>query len=185
MPSSGPNSPSSGASVAGIGSRTWDNPSRVTSSDNSSAGVTTSASNGASEWLVATGFGFSIPAGSTIDGIYVEWERNAQYDEAGRYWYDNGIRIVKGGTVQSTDKSSASSWPTTDAYAGYGGASDLWGTTWTVADINGSGFGAALSVYTIYAFSASAGVDHCRITVYYTEAGGNRRRRTITTSSGG
>jgi hypothetical protein len=37
----------------------------------------------------------------------------------------------------------------------YGGATDLWGTTWSVADVNSTGFGAALSV----AYVSTAGND--------------------------
>jgi hypothetical protein len=58
---------------------------------------------------------------------------------------DNAVRIVKGGSIGATDKSSVDAWPSTEASASYGGSSDLWGETWEASDINGSGFGLAIS----------------------------------------
>lgn len=138
MASSGPNSPSSASSVS-LGFNVWSSPGNVTASDNTR---TTALCNSGSitHYLQATGFGFAVPTGATIDGIVVEWERGATNVA------DYASRIVKGGSVGSTDKSGGT-WPTSDAYASYGGASDLWGTTWTPADINASNFGAARHHY--------------------------------------
>lgn len=80
---------------------------------------------------------------------------------------DNRVRIVKGGTIGSTDKASASEWPTSDAYATYGADDDLWGETWTVADINSTGFGVAISALGLG--SGTASIDHIRVTVYFLE----------------
>jgi hypothetical protein len=51
----------------------------------------------------------------------------------------------------------------------YGSSTDLWGTTWTPADINAAGFGAALAVTEISSRGANetAHVDHITITVHY------------------
>jgi hypothetical protein len=81
---------------------------------------------------------------------------------------DSRVRIVKGGTIGSTDKASGSEWPTTDTYATYGADDDLWGETWTVSDINSSGFGVAISARGL-ASGGTASIDHIRITVYYLE----------------
>jgi len=59
--------------------------------------------------------------------------------------YDDKVRIIKGGVVGSTDRASGSAWPGTLTYSTYGSSSDLWGETWTVADINSSSFGVAIS----------------------------------------
>ena len=53
--------------------------------------------------------------------------------------------------------------------AGYGTTSDLWGTTWTPADINASNFGVALSANSSgTGATRTASVDYIQITVTYT-----------------
>ncbi len=52
-----------------------------------------------------------------------------------------------------------------DATVTYGGSSDLWGETWTPADINAAGFGAAIAVTDGL---DTAGVDHITAKVYFT-----------------
>ncbi len=61
--------------------------------------------------------------------------------------YDHRVRIIKGGSIGSTDKASAEAWPGTLAYSTYGGDSELWGETWSYSDINSSDFGIAISAY--------------------------------------
>jgi hypothetical protein len=61
--------------------------------------------------------------------------------------YDDKVRIIKGGTVGSTDRAVANAWRSTPTTTVYGGPSDLWGETWTYADINSAAFGVAISTY--------------------------------------
>ena len=77
--------------------------------------------------------------------------------------YDHRVRIIKGGAVGSTDKASGTAWPTSPAYTTYGGASDLWGETWTAEDINASTFGVAISAY-------ASGYYYANNTSYYLKA---------------
>ncbi|MBC7856903.1 MAG: hypothetical protein IAF94_26025 [Pirellulaceae bacterium] len=162
MATQGPNGPGTLANDASIGFSSWTNTGNAAASDNSystnNVGPTFQTN-----YLKATNFGFSIPAGATIDGIVVEIERKESGANIAR---DNRVRIVKGGTIGSTDKASGTEWPTSDAYATYGSSSDLWGATWTASDINASNFGVVLSVLGLGTGTAS--VDHFRITVYYT-----------------
>ena len=112
-------------------------------------------------------FGFSIPTGSTINGIVVEVERR----------YANGS--VKDALVQLTktdytvrvgnNKSTGAEWTTSDNIVSFGSSTDLWGATWTVDDINGSNFGVHF-VAQANGTDADAYVDFIRITVYYTPA---------------
>lgn len=81
---------------------------------------------------------------------------------------DNSVRILKGGAITGNNLAQSTvTWPTTDTYATYGGVAELWGTTWTPADINSANFGVVFS-----AIQQSTGgtlrVDHIRITVYAT-----------------
>jgi hypothetical protein len=166
MASEGPLSGGTFSTSAIVGSKgSWDQPSRLGSSDDSR--TENSFFDGYSDYVTATNFGFAIPADATIDGIVVEWEKRDQ----GQSSLDHAVRIIKGGTIGSTDKANATDWPDADAYVSYGANNDLWGETWSDSDINDSGFGAAL------AGGRSGGgavlnLDHVRITVYYTEGGG-------------
>lgn len=120
-----------------------------------------------SNYLKATNFGFSIPAGATINGIKVEIE---QAVDTGAYSIESAVRIVKAdGSIGSTNKSTSAVVPSSDAYVTYGGASDLWGESWSSSDINDADFGVVVS------FQGTDGitlVDHIRITVYYTTSSG-------------
>lgn len=115
-----------------------------------------------SHYLKATNFGFSIPGGSTIEGIVVEVERKESGSNVAK---DYRVRIIKGGSIGSTDKANASEWPTSDTYQSYGAFNDVWGETWSASDINDSGFGVAIAALGLG--TGTAYIDHIRITVYY------------------
>lgn len=165
MASAGPNSPSTAENIDKSGGTAWGNLTNLYTANDSGANI--GYTEIPTDWLVGKGFGFSIPSGATIDGIVVEWRLKRN----GIPTFDNGIRIVKGGVIGTTDRSSGSDWPADWEYRTYGSSSDLWGETWTSSDINSADFGAALSAIDSVGFIAP-GVDHVRITVYYTEGGG-------------
>jgi hypothetical protein len=115
------------------------------------------------QYLKATDYDFAVPSNATIQGITAEVERSAS---VGGVITDQSVRIVKGGSITGDSRASGSTWPTSDAYQTYGGSSDLWGESWTPADINSTGFGLAVVPQTTS--SAQARVDHIRMTVRYT-----------------
>lgn len=176
MPSQGPNNPATDAVDTSFGTLGWTNLGMTYTSNNQySYPSTSSASYISAYYLKVTNFGFSIPSGSIITGIVVEIERWTN-SEVGYQAKDSRIRIIKGGTIQTTDLADTSTvWPNTDTYRTYGSSSELWGTTWTYTDINSSTFGVAISPQlkgfpgkiTCYAL-----IDHVRITVHYTTGGG-------------
>lgn len=176
MASQGPLSAGSGANDASIGSVAWGNPTRIVASDNSRSNATPLLGS-PTNYLVSSSHGFTIPTGAVINGIVVELELDSNSGTV----LDNAVRIVKGGTIGSTDKGRSGSfpWPTTDAYVTFGSSSDLWGESWTAADINASTFGTAISAR-VPSDGGLAQVDHCRITVHYTESSGRRRRVIMT-----
>lgn len=166
MATAGPNSAGSGAN-SGTGSA-FTSPGNILTSNNGYATVTMSSAQ-QSQFLEATNFGFAIPAGSTIDGIVAEIERASSSVASSVSVVDVNVYIIKGGTRQTIqDKASPTLWTTTDTYAVYGGATDLWGVSWTDSDINASNFGVALKCKPSGLASRTASVDHVRITVYYT-----------------
>lgn len=165
--SDGPNSASAASNVGLTGSASsWINPSNSISSDNQYAIATFPTNGDYSDYLQVTDFGFNLPASSVILGIVVDVERNGDRVK------DNQIRIVKGGVIGNTDRSLTSNWPNTDAYAQYGGTTDLWGETWTHTDINATNFGFAISASRVGGGqgNAIASVDHVRITIHYDTA---------------
>lgn len=173
MAAAGPYNFGTFSNDASIGSNAWSNTSNAASSDNSRATASVGAGSPSNYLKAVNANGASVvPAGATIDGIVVEVERsNANLANV----LDNAVRIVKGGTIGSTDKSSLSAWPisSADAYATYGGASDLWGETWSDTDINSATFGFAISAKRGAGKgpAQTAQIDHIRVTVYYTAAG--------------
>jgi hypothetical protein len=164
----GPNSGATFSNITITGSTsTWLNMSNAASSNDVRATTNNLPNSGNySDYMQATGFGFSIPGGAAIDGIVVEVERN----DANGKTKDSRIRIVKNNTIGVTDKSVNSAWGATESYQTYGSSTDLWGETWTAGDINSANFGFAISVERTGggAQPTQAQVDHIRITVYFT-----------------
>ena len=78
--------------------------------------------------------------------------------------FDHAVRLMKGGVIGGADLASAGAWPSTDAYQTYGGATELWGQSWGIVDVQAANFGGALAARVQ---NGTARVDHMRITVYY------------------
>ncbi|GAB5523418.1 MAG: hypothetical protein Roseis2KO_12900 [Roseivirga sp.] len=162
----GPLSGSSSSNVSLTGSSaSWSNTSNALASDNSYASSSLSTNGDFTDYLLITDFGFNISTSNTIVGIEVEIER------FGDKVKDNQVRIVKGGSIGTTDQSSTANWPNTDtnSYRLYGADNDLWGETWVPADINASDFGIAISARRVGGGGGAAmpNIDHIRITVYF------------------
>ena len=159
-------SPGTMADDDSVGTIAWNSPDNAKTSDNVRSSAVFTGTNQVSHYLKATNFGFSIPNGATIDGIKVEVEKRQSF--GGTTVEDNKVRIVKGGSIGSTDKAEGGDWNAgTDATSTYGSSSDLWGETWTVSDINASNFGFVISAKN-GAIAPDAEVDHILITVTYT-----------------
>jgi len=163
MSSIGPNNPGTVVSDATWGSVSWSNPDNAKVSDDAYA-ISSVWNVITSEYLKATNFGFSIPAGATIKGIVVEIEESETETVT-----EDRVRIVKSDdSIGTTERSAGAELPTTDTYITYGSSSDLWGETWTSEDINNSNFGVVFAVAFTGYKTRTAKVDHIRITVYYT-----------------
>lgn len=81
---------------------------------------------------------------------------------------DNVVKLVQGGSVVGTNYASAAAWGSAFETATYGGANDLWGTTWNAAQVNASTFGFVLSAVVT---TGTAQIYNAQITVYYTTTG--------------
>ncbi|MCK5592253.1 MAG: hypothetical protein KAI72_09895, partial [Candidatus Pacebacteria bacterium] len=169
----GPKDPSAAVDDNTVGTLTWGNVTNVYTSNDADASVDINDYL-VSHYLKATDFGFTsgdIPTGSIINGITVEVEKGA---ESSNRIKDNAVRIVKGGSIGATDRASADAWGVADAYISYGSSTDLWGESWTAADIISADFGVAVSAwkYVSQGGATFAYIDHIRITVDYTESSG-------------
>lgn len=129
-----------GADNAAVGTVAWNSPSSIVgSSGNTGATITTS---GTSHYLEGTAFGLAIPSGATILGIQLAIPHLVSAFSSAQ---DSGVYLLKAGSVVGSNHSVGASLVGNSTLV-YGSSTDLWGTTWSPADINNSGFGFALSV---------------------------------------
>lgn len=161
MASQGPLSTGTGADDSAVGSTAWTNTGNITVSDGTTSSVLGAST---SHYLKATNFGFTIPAGATINGILMEIRCNTNANVA----FEAIIKLVKGGVVSGNNKSASNALSGIIGYRSYGGSADLWGLAFASADINASNFGVVFQVSNGGKGSADAFVDHVRATVTYT-----------------
>ena len=118
------------------------------------------------QYLLSNDFEFNIPTNATICGIEVSVERSAS--GLLHQVKDFSVQLSKGGTIGGDDKASATVWPDSDGTVTYGGSSDLWGRTWTPADINDSAFGIAHAVdLSGVSVLPTAKFDNVSINIFY------------------
>jgi hypothetical protein len=113
-----------------------------------------------SDYLVVDEFHFSVPAGATITGIRFDVEHaNPSYAAV-----DSAVRIVTS-SIRPTDRSSTAPWASFETVS-YGGAGDLWGETWSAADIESNTFGLALAADALTPGMSATTVGYVSATIY-------------------
>lgn len=148
----------------------WVNLSNLGANDATYATVALSTSIDHSYNASTTNYGFSVPAGSTINGIVVEITRKASTVTPAAV--DNFVQLIKAGTPQGTNKANfVTPYTTSDVTASYGSSSDIWGLSFTSSDINASNFGVLYGVANTDIGLVTVSADSVRITVYYTIPG--------------
>jgi len=144
----------------------WVTPTNIYSDNAAYASVTAATfdTNDYTEVLKATTFGFAIPILATVKGIKVEIEKY----RANANVVDECVQLTKDGTarVGNNKGDTVTNWGTAATVVTYGGANDLWGDTWTPAQINAATFGVHF-VARALGEDADVYVDYVRITVYY------------------
>lgn len=117
-----------------------------------------------SEYLKTSNFGLSVPVGATVTGIEVRITRAGHSD----FVSDVEVRLAKGAVIQPANRAIAGPWSSSMGPVIYGSPTDLWGTTWTPAEVNASTFSVLLSVE-----ARSWGlIDEIAVIVFYSTAGG-------------
>jgi len=114
-----------------------------------------------SHYLQATGFGFTIPTGATIRGISVGVFKSVESGSVSC----TSVQLVKSGTIVGDNKAQGD-W-SSNYYSQYGDEESLWGSAWTVDDVNDPDFGFAISVTNTGAGESVASIDYIEIIIYY------------------
>lgn len=158
--------PSSCVNDTSVGNQPWGNPTRARTSDDSYATVTL-PSKQSSSYLKCTGFGFAIPSGSTINGVRVDVERTVS-SATGSGVRDAAVYLLKNAAIVGSSRATTTAYTTSEVTEAHGGASDLWGSAWSVSEINSANFGVVFSTVNSYSSSRTVSVDAIQIFVDYT-----------------
>jgi hypothetical protein len=161
----GPFNPSSAGINISIGTITWTSVTNVESLDGSDAKTGNMSNGDITNYITATNFGFAIPTASSIDGITVDIYRHDDNGVSGIK--DNSVILIQNGILTGNDLSTNSSWPNGVTKKKYGGAGNLWGLTWTVADINSANFGVAVSATKTAVGVNNGFIDNITVTITY------------------
>jgi hypothetical protein len=171
---SGPNSPTTAANVPFTGDYAFQNPSNVLSNDNtlSTAASLASLFNKQTDYLQVKNFGFNIPTAASICGIEAQVVRSATDIDIlliGAWVKDHNVRIIKNNALAGSNMATTTEWPSSGATATYGGVNDLWGTTWSPAEVNSNNFGFSIAaeIKTGIGLLPVVNIDYIGLTVYY------------------
>lgn len=162
--STGPKYPTTTATTNGTGlDSQWANPANIFADDGNNATSSFFNTIFQTQELNGATFGFNIPTQSVIDGIKLEMEvpSSNRWDTSAGY-----MRLKKAGSVVGSNK-AGSATVAPNVYT-FGGATDLWGTTWTAAEVNASNFGfGAVFGMTSSPNDFAIAIDYVRITIYW------------------
>jgi hypothetical protein len=119
-----------------------------------------------SRYLTCYNFGFNIPANAVIEGVSI--------DVAGIPSSNGSVRdctiVLRRDNLNNlygTNMASTTPWNTNQPDHSYGSSTELWGLTWTPADVNSPDFGTYIKLYNPTANQKSAYIDAVYITVTY------------------
>lgn len=163
--STGPKYPTATDTTNGTGtSGQWANPANIFADDGNNATASFLAPPATTFDLNGKTFGFDIPANAIIDGIVAQIE----VPSSTRWANGSGtVRLQKAGVAVGTNKDGQEASIVNNVHT-YGSETDLWGTTWTPAQINASNFGLVFAAaYTSSGNDFAIAIDYFRITVYW------------------
>lgn len=160
--------PATGGSFATDGSfgNAWSNPTNILVNDGNFAIVNVPPAGGPMDSLSATGFGFTVPSTTTILGIQVDVK--GQSSITGLFTPALTIQLLKAGSLAGNTEGGH--LPSSNGFVTFGGTSDLWGTSWTPADINNANFGVQVPgssfLIPFGGNGANFQIDYIQITIY-------------------
>lgn len=148
----------------------WDNPNNISADDDLYVRAYFYMT-GNTDYFRATDFQFEIPEKAVINGIELTISRFAEKAQsAPQSVRDLDVFLMKAGHPVGSNKGlpyTNTDWPAIETPINYGGAADLWGTTWTPTEINDANFGVAFKADSRY-LDNTAYIDFMHVTVYYT-----------------
>jgi len=164
---------SEGYNIAGTGANVdgFSNPANVTTKDGVYSTSSTLNIGNSSDSVKGYNFQFSIPTGSTIDGILLRIKGRRSTNPCTLYGFmsrDNGSNWRA-----PTTGSAYYALTTSNAEYVFGGATDLWSETWTAEQINdNTNLNGRARANWAGEGDAIGYIDSIEITVYYTPPAG-------------
>lgn len=158
----------------GPGGIAWDNAGNITADDDTAATPQFNLNGSVpTDYLQATDFGASIPAGAILTGVEVRIQRLRTAAGSG-VMADRVVSLIVGGTIVGDNNADTTTdWPGTFTDKDYGGAFDLWGLGLTLEQVQASDFGVALQAeFVTPSGNRSVSVDAIWINIHYTFAVG-------------
>jgi hypothetical protein len=165
---------STGLTIAGAGATVdtgsgpvWANPGNITADDDTMAQITFTGGAGETDDLKGSTFGLAVSAGATIVGIEVTAQLSrAQSGDTVTY-----INVGKADSTLATAINPGTALTATPTNYTYGSSTDLWGLTWTPAEINASTFQARVRCTASGNFH-TVSCDAIWVNIYYTGSEG-------------
>jgi hypothetical protein len=117
-------------------------------------------------YLGTQNHGAAVPAGATIDGVEMQAVVGINASMDGNV---HRVSLVKAGALAGTVKTTTSAITSgSKNLHSRGGATDLWGTTLTPAEVNSGQFGVAIACIATGGVNVRFGVDQVQIKIHYT-----------------
>lgn len=165
MATAGPNITSTVTTGAYADGVPWTDPSNASEDDNNYT-IVSLPSNTSSTLLRCQNFGFSIPVNSTINGITVHIRAKANSETKVRF-YDI-ILLDAAGASGGNDLSSLKYISSTsDNTYTFGGTTETWAISPTVAMVNDTDFGVVIRVRNVYKATYNALIDYVSMEIDY------------------
>lgn len=157
-----PTAATGNTNTIGGGTVVWTNPTNIELNDGSTATCLPGIS--VTDDLRGGVFNFTIPTGAVVNGILLEVNASAGVVAVEKF---NTV-VLEGGGGASANRATAATLGTALSTFSFGGTADLWGTTWTPAQINAGTFVGNVTFASTGGGPGTISVDFMRITVTYT-----------------
>ena len=170
--------PNTVVSDSSIGNAAWNNVTRLESNNwraNTPADIYFPYSQYMyeSHYLFGSNFNFNIPSGATITGIEFIVDISSIGDSQQFLLENTRTYLTKAGNIVGQNKATFQPIGRERGVVIFGGNFDLWGTTWSVSDINNSGFGYKGAIKKYPYLAEHFFIYRTDICVYYTTITGS------------
>jgi len=151
-----------------VGTSTWTNPTNAQGAINATYATASTLNGATTHYLKATNFGFTVPAGATILGVY--WGFRRKSSSAAEPYFLNGTRMFNAGGAVGKTLSGGPNWTTVIEDQKFGSTTGILEFTPSQAEVNASTFGCAISAKNTTGGTVTGEVDAFNMAVYYAPA---------------